>query len=102
MSLPYNRVYNFSAGPGAIVVPVLEEARDNMLNWKGSGVGVMEMSHRGKHYGVIAEEADRFCRELMGIPDDYKVLFLQGGASLQFTMLAMNFLNGGSADYLRT
>lgn len=102
MSLPYNRVFNFSAGPGAIPVPVLEEARDNMLNWKGSGVGVMEMSHRGKHYEKIAAEADQYCRQLMGVPDNYKVLFLQGGASLQFTMLAMNFLKGGSADYLRT
>lgn len=102
MSLPYDRVYNFSAGPGVIPVPVLEEARDNMLNWKGSGVGVMEMSHRGKHYEKIAAAADADCREFLGVPDNYKVLFLQGGASLQFTMLAMNFLNGGSADYLRT
>lgn len=102
MSLPYNRVYNFSAGPGVIPVPVLEEARDNMLNWKGSGVGVMEMSHRGKHYEKIAAAADADCRAFLGVPDNYKVLFLQGGASLQFTMLAMSFLNGGSADYLRT
>jgi phosphoserine aminotransferase len=102
MSLPYGRTYNFSAGPGAIPVPVLEEARDHMLNWKGSGVGVMEMSHRGKHYGQIAADAENYCRQLMGVPENYKILFLQGGASLQFTMLAMNFLNGGSADYLRT
>lgn len=102
MSLPYGRVYNFSAGPGAIPVPVLEEARDNMMNYQGCGVGVMEMSHRGKVYTEIAANADKYVRQLMGIPDNYKVLFLHGGASLQFTMLAMNFMNGGQADYVTT
>ncbi|MDI9635631.1 3-phosphoserine/phosphohydroxythreonine transaminase [Kamptonema cortianum] len=102
MSQPYNRLFNFSAGPGAIPVPVLEQARDEMLNWQKAGMSVMEMSHRGKAFMQIAEEAESAARQLMSIPQNYKILFLQGGASLQFTMLAMNFLKGGSADYLLT
>lgn len=102
MAQPYDRAFNFSAGPGVIPVPVLEQARDEMLNHRGDGSSVMEMSHRGKAYLAIAERTEAACRELMGIPEDYKVLFLQGGASLQFTMLAMNFLRGGQADYINT
>ncbi|MCC6404265.1 MAG: 3-phosphoserine/phosphohydroxythreonine transaminase [Fimbriimonadaceae bacterium] len=102
MALPYDRQYNFSAGPGCIPVPVLEQARDEMLNHGGDGMSVMEMSHRGKAYLKIAEEAEESVRTLMGVPPEYKVLFLQGGASLQFTMLAMNFLRGKTADYVVT
>jgi phosphoserine aminotransferase len=102
MALPYDRQYNFSAGPGAIPVPVLERARDEMLNWQGAGMSVMEMSHRGKAFLKIAEEAEAAVRKLMGVPEGYRVLFLQGGASLQFTMLAKNFLAGGQADYVVT
>lgn len=102
MALPYDRQYNFSAGPGAIPVPVLEQARDEMLNWQGAGMSVMEMSHRGKAYLKIAEQAEDAVRTLLQVPAGYRVLFLQGGASLQFTMLAMNFLAGGSADYVVT
>lgn len=102
MALPFDRQYNFSAGPGCIPVPVLEQARDEMLNHGGAGMSVMEMSHRGKAYLKVAEEAEQAVRTLMGVPEDYKVLFLQGGASLQFTMLAMNFLRGRTADYVVT
>lgn len=102
MALPYDRQFNFSAGPGCIPVPVLEQARDEMLNWQGAGMSVMEMSHRGKAYLRVAEEAEDAVRKLMGVPPEYKLLFLQGGASLQFTMLAMNFLRGRSADYVVT
>lgn len=102
MSQGYNRVFNFSAGPGAIPVPVLEQARDEMLNWQGAGMSIMEMSHRGKAFIKVAEAAEADARTLMGIPDNYKILFLQGGASLQFTMIAQNFLRGGSADYITT
>jgi phosphoserine aminotransferase len=102
MALPYDREYNFSAGPGCIPVPVLERARDEMLNWQGAGMGVMEMSHRGKAFLKIAEDAEASVRALMSVPEDYHVLFLQGGASLQFTMLAKNFLAGGAADYVVT
>ncbi|MCU0316014.1 MAG: 3-phosphoserine/phosphohydroxythreonine transaminase [Fimbriimonadaceae bacterium] len=87
------RILNFSAGPGAIPVPVLERARDEMVNWQGAGMSVMEMSHRGKAFLSIAQATEEAARKLMGIPSNYKVLFLQGGASLQFTMLANAFLN---------
>lgn len=103
MSQPYDRVFNFSAGPGVLPVEVLEQARDQMMNWQGSGQSVMEMSHRGKAYTKIAEASEAAFRALCGVPDDYKVLFLQGGASLQFTMLAMNFLSpGGRGAYVQT
>jgi phosphoserine aminotransferase len=98
----YGRVFNFSAGPGVMPVPVLEQARDEMLNWRGAGLSVMEMSHRGKSYLAIAEESEAAVRELMGVPANYKVLFLQGGASLQFTMLAKNLMGGKPADYVVT
>jgi phosphoserine aminotransferase len=97
----YDRVYNFSAGPGVLPVPVLEQAREDILNWQGSGTSVMEMSHRSKEFTSIIEQAEADCRAVYGVPDNYKVLFLQGGASLQFTMLAMNLMHG-EADYVTT
>lgn len=97
------RKYNFSAGPAMLPLEVLEQARDEMLDWKGSGLSVMEMSHRGKEYTSIAAEAEEDLREVMGIPDNYKVLFLQGGASSQFSAIPMNLLRGkGTADYIDT
>ncbi|MFN3728675.1 MAG: 3-phosphoserine/phosphohydroxythreonine transaminase [Fimbriimonadaceae bacterium] len=92
MSQPYDRVFNFSAGPCTLPVPVLEQARDEMLNWRGVGMGVMEMSHRGKAFESILADAIADLRTLVGISEDYEVLFLQGGASLQFDMVATNFL----------
>ncbi|MES0327283.1 MAG: 3-phosphoserine/phosphohydroxythreonine transaminase [Gammaproteobacteria bacterium] len=98
-----SRVYNFSAGPAALPTEVLERARDEMLDWNGSGMSVMEMSHRGKDYMSIAAKAEADLRELMVIPDNYKVLFLQGGASSQFAMVPINLLGDKtSADYLLT
>jgi phosphoserine aminotransferase len=97
------RIYNFSAGPAVLPVEVLEEARDNLLSLGNTGIGIMEHSHRGKAYMAVHEEAEALCRELAGIPNDYHVLFLQGGASLQFSMVPMNLLPaGGTADYLVT
>ena len=97
------RIYNFSAGPAVLPEEVLEQARDEMLNWQGSGMSVMEMSHRGKEFMGIAAQTEADLRELMGIPSNYKVLFLQGGASSQFSMIPMNLLRGKtSADYLNT
>ncbi len=97
------RVYNFSAGPAMLPVEVLERARDEMLDWHGSGMSVMEMSHRGKEFVSIAEKAEADLRRLMAIPEHYKVLFLQGGASSQFSMVPMNLLRGKTrADYLNT
>jgi len=96
-------VYNFSAGPAALPAPVLERARDELVDWHGSGMSVMEMSHRGKEFMSIAEKAEADLRELMKIPADYKVLFLQGGASSQFAMVPINLLRGnGKADYVNT
>ncbi len=98
-----NRVYNFSAGPAVLPQAVLERAREEMLDWNGTGMSVMEMSHRGKAFMSIAEKAEADLRTLMQIPDNYKVLFLQGGASLQFAMVPMNLLRGNlRADYLHT
>ena len=82
--MKYNRTYNFSAGPAMMPEPVLEEIRDEMMNYRGSGMCVMEMSHRSKVFQQIIDEADADLRDLMGIPDNYKVLFIQGGATLQF------------------
>jgi len=97
------RAYNFSAGPAMLPEAVLREAQEEMLDWHGSGMCVAEMSHRGKEFMSIAEEAEADLRELLSIPDDYKVLFLQGGASSQFAMVPMNLLRGGSrADYIKT
>jgi len=98
-----SRVYNFSAGPAALPQAVLEQARDEMLDWHGTGMSVMEMSHRGKAFMSIAEEAEADLRELMAIPGNYKVLFLQGGASTQFAMVPLNLMGRtGKADYLNT
>ncbi len=98
-----SRVYNFSAGPAALPAEVLEQASVEMLDWHGSGMSVMEMSHRGKEFMSIATQAEADVRELMGIPDNYKVLFLQGGASSQFAMVPLNLLRGkGVADYINT
>jgi len=98
-----SRVYNFSAGPAALPTEVLKQAQSEMLDWNGSGMSVMEMSHRGKDYMSIATKAEVDLRELMAIPDNYKVLFLQGGASSQFAMVPINLLNGKKkADYLLT
>lgn len=97
------RVYNFSAGPAMLPESVLAQARDEMLDWRGSGMCVAEMSHRGKEFMAIAAEAEADLRELLQVPADYKVLFLQGGASSQFTMVPMNLLHGaGGADYVNT
>lgn len=88
------RIYNFSAGPAALPEEVLEQARDEMLNWQGCGMSVMEMSHRGKEFMGIAAQAEADLRELLDVPANYKVLFLQGGASSQFAMVPMNLLRG--------
>ena len=88
------RVFNFSAGPGTLPEEVLLQAADEMLDWHGSGQSVMEMSHRGKDFISIAEAAEADLRKLLEVPDGYHVLFLQGGASLQFEMIPMN-LNPG-------
>ncbi len=103
MSQPYHRVFNFSAGPCTLPVQVLEEAREDLLNYKGSGMSVMEMSHRSKAYEKIIAETEADLRRLMAVPDNYKVLFLQGGASMQFATIPMSFLpNGKTADYVVT
>ena len=91
----YNRIFNFSAGPAVLPVEVLEIARDEILNYKNSGMSVMEMSHRSKEFEDIIERAERSIRELLKISDDYSVLFLQGGASLQFSMVPMNLVSKG-------
>ena len=98
----YGRIYNFAAGPATMPESVLEEARDEMMNYRGSGMSVMEMSHRSKMFQQIAEEAEADLRELMGIPDNYKVLFIQGGATLQFSMIPMNLMRNGKAVYIET
>ena len=100
--MKYDRIYNFSAGPATMPESVLEEIRDEMMNYKGSGMCVMEMSHRSKVFQQIADEAEQDLRDLMGIPDNYKVLFIQGGATLQFAMIPMNLLKNGVACYAET
>ncbi len=98
-----SRVFNFSAGPAVLPEEVLKQAQEEMLDWHGSGMSVMEMSHRGKEFVSIAEQAEADLRELMAIPSNYKVLFLQGGASTQFTAIPMNLLRGNEgADYICT
>jgi phosphoserine aminotransferase len=97
------RIFNFSAGPAVLPQTVLQQARDEMLDWQGSGMSVMEMSHRGKEFISIAETAEADLRELLAIPSSYKVLFLQGGATSQFAMVPMNLLGGKTkADYINT
>ncbi len=95
-------MYNFSAGPAVLPEEVLKEAADEMLDYKGTGMSVMEMSHRSKAFETIINEAEADLRELMNIPDNYKVLFLQGGASQQFAMIPMNLMKNGVADYIVT
>ncbi|MBE5894538.1 MAG: 3-phosphoserine/phosphohydroxythreonine transaminase [Lachnospiraceae bacterium] len=96
------RVYNFSAGPAVLPEEVLKEAQDEMMDYRGTGMSVMEMSHRSKTYDAIIKEAEADLRELMNIPDNYKVLFLQGGASQQFAMIPMNLMKNKVADYIVT
>ena len=97
-----NRVYNFSAGPAVLPEEVLKECADEMLDYKGSGMSVMEMSHRSKVYDTIIKEAEQDLRDLMNIPDNYKVIFLQGGASLLFAGVPMNLMKNGKAAYIIT
>lgn len=98
-----NRVYNFSAGPAMLPESVMRRAAEEMLDWQGTGMSVMEMSHRGKAFVSIAEKAEADLRELLKIPDNYHVLFLQGGATGQFSAVPMNLLRGnGKADYVYT
>ena len=97
------RVYNFNAGPAALPLPVLEKAQAQLLDLAGSGMSVMEMSHRSKEYAAVNDEAEANVRKLMSVPDDYAVLFLQGGASLQFAMIPLNLRRPGkTADYVDT
>lgn len=100
---PYGRVFNFSAGPAVLPFDVLEQAQDELLNWNGSGMSVMEMSHRGKEFDSIAKKAEADLRTLLSIPDNYKVLFLQGGASTQFAAIPLNLsAEGDTIDYIVT
>ena len=94
------RVYNFSAGPAVLPESVLREAAEEMLDYRGCGMSVMEMSHRSSAFKAIIEEAEADLRDLMGIPDNYKVLFLQGGGSTQFAMVPLNLMRGGFAEYI--
>ncbi len=97
------RVFNFSAGPAMLPTEVIEQARQEMPDWHGSGMSVMEMSHRGKEFMSIAEQAEQDLRDLLAIPDNYRVLFLQGGASQQFAMVPLNLMGrSGKADYANT
>ena len=98
-----SRIFNFSAGPAMLPAEVMARAGDEMLDWRGTGMSVMEMSHRGKEFISIYEEAERDLRELLAVPANYKILFLQGGATLQFAQIPMNLLAGkGKADYVLT
>src|SRR5205823_8202308 len=98
-----SRIFNFSAGPARLPAEVLARAGDEMLDWHGSGMCVMEMSHRGSEFVGIAADAERDLRELLAVPQNYKLLFLQGGATLQFAQVPMNLLRGkGKADYVLT
>ena len=98
-----SRVFNFSAGPAALPESVLARARDEMLDWHGHGLSIMEMSHRSPEFESVAAKTERDLRALLGVPDDYAVLFLQGGATAQFAMVPINLLpEGGSADYIHT
>jgi len=101
-SLSTGRIANFNAGPSALPLEVLEEAREDMISLGGTGIGVMEHSHRGKDFVAVLHQTEADCRELMGIGDDFAVLFLTGGASTQFFSIPMSFLQGGSANYIDT
>ncbi len=95
------RVHNFNAGPAALPLEVLEQAQEELLDYRGSGMSILEMSHRSKAFEAVMAETEADLRDLLGVPGEYKVLFLQGGASLQFGMLPMNVRGAGqSADYI--
>ncbi len=96
------RVYNFSAGPSILPLPVLEKVQKELLNYNGTGMSIMEMSHRSSYFQSIIEEASNLLRELMSIPDEYDILFLQGGASLQFSMIPLNLMNTYKKSWIRT
>jgi phosphoserine aminotransferase len=97
------RVFNFAAGPATLPAPVLEQVRDELLDWQGSGASVMELSHRGKPFMEVARESEALLRNLLSVPDSYRVLFLQGGARAQFAAVPLNLAQpGASADYLNT
>ena len=98
--MKYNRVYNFGAGPASLPIEVLEEIQSELLNYQGTGLSVMEMSHRSKEYQTIFDETEKALREIMNIPDNYKVLFLQGGATSEFSAIPLNLMNTGKADYI--
>ena len=100
--MKYGRTYNFSAGPAMMPEPVLEEIAAEMMNYRGSGMCVMEMSHRSKVFQQIIDEAEADLRKLMSIPDNYKVLFVQGGGTVQFAMVPMNLMKNGVACYVET
>ena len=100
--MKYDRVYNFSAGPAMMPEPVLEEIAAEVLNYRGSGMSVMEMSHRSKVFQDILAQAEADLRELMHIPENYKVLFVQGGGTVQFAMVPMNLMKKGAACYVET
>ena len=98
-----SRVFNFCAGPAALPTAVMDRASKELADWHGKGLSIMEMSHRSKEFVGVAEKAEQDLRDLLDIPANYKVLFMQGGASSQFTMIPMNLLRGGqSADYINT
>nr|MDA3872556.1 aminotransferase class V-fold PLP-dependent enzyme [Kiritimatiellia bacterium] len=98
-----NRIYNFSAGPAILPTEVLQEAQSEMLNYQGSGMSIMEMSHRGKHYDAVHQEALANFRELLSVPDDYGILLMQGGATSQFSLVPMNLRPEGQvADYINS
>ena len=98
-----DKVYNFGAGPAMLPVDVMEQAQAELLDWHGTGISVIEMSHRGKEFASIVEESEADLRELLSVPETHRVLFLQGGASSQFAMVPMNILAGGqTADYIHT
>lgn len=97
------RIYNFNPGPAALPLPVLEEAQKDLLNYKGEGISVLEMSHRSKTFDGIIKDAERLLKEVMEIPDNYKVLFMQGGATLQFAAVPLNLIDDGQlAEYVNT
>ena len=101
--IPARRVYNFGAGPAMLPIEVMQQAREEFTDWHGKGISVMEMSHRSDEFISIAEQAEIDLRELLLIPDNFKVLFLQGGATSQFAMIPLNLLHdNNTADYLHT
>ena len=96
------RVYNFAAGPSTLPLPVLEQAQKELLDFQNTGMSIIEMSHRGKPFMAVNAEANALLRELMNIPEDYSVLFVQGGATQQFAAVPLNLLKNGKADYILT